>query len=159
MAQLLLLCIFQGPVLGDNQVIGFNDICTLKAWGQNWTDVWDEEAQALYAFNGDRWITYENETSVLAKIDFLCQHGLAGVKLWSIDSDDWAGACGMGPNLMLETINHALATRPACQSKSDVVTILVIVSLTLTMTCAFFGILLCWGWGQMNPGNAYSIFW
>ena len=55
-----------------------------------------------------KWVSYDNEESIRAKVHFAYDHDLAGVMTWSIDTDDFRGICG-GPHFpLLRTINHAL---------------------------------------------------
>lgn len=75
---------------------------------ESWTVAWDEHHEAPYMHKGVKWVSYDNEESIKVKSDFAYKHNLAGVMVWSIDTDDFRGKCG-GPTFpLLRTINHAL---------------------------------------------------
>jgi len=64
-------------------------------------------------FRGDQWLSYDNERSIQSKSEYAYDQGLAGVMVWSIDTDDFLGMCN-GPKFpLLRTINHALHMREA----------------------------------------------
>lgn len=48
---------------------------------------WDSECQAPYLFNGDTLISYDDETSVRAKVAFAKDMGLAGLMYWEHSND------------------------------------------------------------------------
>nr|WP_177182473.1 glycoside hydrolase family 18 protein [Paenibacillus sp. OV219] len=48
---------------------------------------WDDEAKAPYLFNGQSFITYEDEESLKNKADFVIQEGLAGIMFWEYYCD------------------------------------------------------------------------
>ena len=47
-----------------------------------------------------KWVSYDNEESIRTKVRFAYDHDLAGVMTWSIDTDDFRGACN-GPKFPL----------------------------------------------------------
>lgn len=47
----------------------------------------DDEAKASYAFDGDTFITLENEDSIRAKIDYVFEKNLAGIMFWEYATD------------------------------------------------------------------------
>ena len=49
---------------------------------------------------GDQWLSYDNERSIRVKTEYAWDEGLAGVMTWSIDTDDFRGACN-GPKFPL----------------------------------------------------------
>lgn len=49
---------------------------------------WDEQAQAPYLFNGDTFISYEDEMSLKAKCNFVEKKGLAGIMYWAYGSHE-----------------------------------------------------------------------
>ncbi len=48
---------------------------------------WDEEAKAPYLFNGDTFISYEDEQSMADKISYVKEKGLGGVMYWEYKCD------------------------------------------------------------------------
>jgi chitinase len=53
--------------------------------------VWEEYNMAPYMFRGERWVSYDDERSLEVKAGFAFDQGLAGVMVWSIDTDDFRG--------------------------------------------------------------------
>lgn len=53
-----------------------------------YTRYWDEQAQAPFLFNGDTFISYEDEMSIKAKCRFIEEKGLAGIMYWAYGSHD-----------------------------------------------------------------------
>lgn len=58
-----------------------------------WTSYWDTNTQTPYAVNENKVLTYDNKRSLKEKIKFAMQKKLAGVMVWSIDTDDFQGDC------------------------------------------------------------------
>ncbi|SDS91884.1 chitinase [Paenibacillaceae bacterium GAS479] len=48
---------------------------------------WDEEAQAPYLFNGETFISYEDEQSIAAKCTYIREHALGGLMFWEYGLD------------------------------------------------------------------------
>jgi len=48
---------------------------------------WDQEAKAPYLFNGATYISYDDETSIRLKIDYLLEKGLRGIMYWEYKCD------------------------------------------------------------------------
>lgn len=49
---------------------------------------WDDEAKAPYLFNGDTFISYEDEESIKHKCDYLKEQELDGIMFWEYKCDD-----------------------------------------------------------------------
>lgn len=49
---------------------------------------WDEEAKAPWLYNGDRFISYDDEESLGWKIGYLKEKGLAGIMCWEYGCDE-----------------------------------------------------------------------
>ncbi|XP_045471267.1 probable chitinase 2 [Harmonia axyridis] len=85
---------FQGPFTRENGFMGFNEICLeLNNKTAGWTTYWDSDTHTPYAVNGNKVLTYDNERSLREKVKFAMQKKLAGVMVWSIDTDDFLGDC------------------------------------------------------------------
>jgi len=106
---------FKGPYTREDGFLGYNEICLQQKQdvGQTWNVQWDEYYKAPFMFRGDQWLSYDNERSIQSKSEYAYDQGLAGVMVWSIDTDDFLGMCN-GPKFpLLRTINHALHMREA----------------------------------------------
>ncbi|RAP78026.1 glycoside hydrolase family 18 protein [Paenibacillus montanisoli] len=51
------------------------------------TRYWDDEAKAPFLFNGESFITYEDEESLRHKAEFVQREGLAGIMFWEYKCD------------------------------------------------------------------------
>lgn len=48
---------------------------------------WDDEAKASYLYNGDVWVSYEDERAIGEKMKYLKEKGLKGIMLWEYTHD------------------------------------------------------------------------
>ena len=63
---------------------------------------------APYAYNGQQWIGYEDEKSVVTKTQYIQQMNLGGAMIWSIDTDDFNGYCTGKKFAIIATIAETL---------------------------------------------------
>lgn len=85
---------FAGPFTRENGFMGYNEICLeLSNETAAWKILWDKESSTPYALRKDQAISYDNEESLREKIRFAMKKKLAGVMVWSIDTDDFHGDC------------------------------------------------------------------
>lgn len=52
-----------------------------------YTRFWDDESKAPYLFNGDTFISYDDEESIICKADYVKENGLKGLMFWLYDAD------------------------------------------------------------------------
>eukprot|EP00092_Neocalanus_flemingeri_P017579 GFUD01019020.1.p1 GENE.GFUD01019020.1~~GFUD01019020.1.p1 ORF type:complete len:440 (+),score=91.01 GFUD01019020.1:70-1389(+) len=103
---------FQGPYTREDGFMGYNEICEEQMdLDHPWTYVWEEHTMAPYMFRGNRWVSFDDEKSLEHKTKFAYDQGLAGVMVWSIDTDDFRGTCGGLKFPLLRTLNLALVRR------------------------------------------------
>lgn len=57
------------------------------------TYYFDDESKVPYAVRERDWISYENAVSIKDKAQWILDAGVAGVMIWNLNSDDWAGLC------------------------------------------------------------------
>lgn len=60
-----------------------------------WKKFWDSESRTPFAVRGAQLITYDDERSVYEKVKFAMEKNLAGIMVWSVDTDDFQGDCAM----------------------------------------------------------------
>lgn len=65
----------------------------LKNKSLGWQKYWDDESKTPFAVNGDKVITYDDERSLTEKVRFAMEKKLAGIMVWSLDTDDFQGDC------------------------------------------------------------------
>ncbi len=66
--------------------MGFDDIEKLIV-SDNLKEYWDDSAKAPYLYNGDIWISYDNEQSVEIKTDYIKKKNLGGIMIWEYSHD------------------------------------------------------------------------
>ncbi|XP_046446089.1 probable chitinase 2 [Daphnia pulex] len=100
---------FPGPYTREDGFLGYNEICkelTAKNQeGDKWVEQWDEIAQVPYMYNGERWVSYDNQQSVAIKARYAFNQGLAGLMIWAIDNDDFMAECSNVRYPLLRAIN------------------------------------------------------
>ena len=110
---------FRGPYTREDGFLGYNEVCEeLMEQDNPWEQKWHEHHHAPYMHKHLKWVSYDNEESIRIKSHYAHDNHLAGVMVWSIDTDDFKGVCG-GPKFpLLRTINNALYTRAQGLSKA-----------------------------------------
>nr|QIJ96694.1 chitinase 2a [Glyphodes pyloalis] len=85
---------FKGPYTGEAGFMGYNEICQeLSNKSSKWTRHWHDQSSTPYLRDGNRIITYDNARSIAIKVKTAIDYGLGGLMVWSIDTDDFKGAC------------------------------------------------------------------
>ena len=73
----------------------------------NWTLERDEDLTGPYAFLGNKWIAFDDDTSLKIKAKYVLLRDLAGVGLMSVDADDVDNVCGKVRHIIsLLTTDH-----------------------------------------------------
>ncbi|KAJ0171833.1 hypothetical protein K1T71_012596 [Dendrolimus kikuchii] len=98
-----------GPYTATSGLIGYNEICA-KFQSESWTKHYDSLAKVPYAHMNRNWVSYDNPDSITLKTEYALSMGLAGIMLWSIETDDFNNVCGGGNYPLLKAINKALAS-------------------------------------------------
>merc|ERR1719233_526879 len=78
-----------------------------------WSVEWEDRYHAPYMYRGNRWFSYDNNQSLAIKTEYSYDQGMAGVMIWSLETDDFLGICNNNNTRypLLRTINHALFRR------------------------------------------------
>ncbi|CAJ0934576.1 unnamed protein product, partial [Mesorhabditis belari] len=78
----------------------YTDVCNLtstKHGEVTYKEYWNDKAASSYIVGTDKvWLTTENPLSVGIKAKYAKDIGCAGIMLFQIVTDDWAGLCGKG---------------------------------------------------------------
>lgn len=96
----------KGPMTEEAGMLGYNEYCKMLKSGQ-WTTQWSDQFSVPYAYKGNQWLSYDDKKSIDKKLDYLLQKKLGGAMVWSIDTDDFKGECGVKYPLM-KTISKKL---------------------------------------------------
>ncbi|KAI9565681.1 hypothetical protein GHT06_009473 [Daphnia sinensis] len=102
---------FQGPYTREDGFLGYNEICkelTTKKEGNEWVEQWDDVAQVPYMYNGEKWVSFDNQRSVAIKARYAFNQGLGGLMVWAIDNDDFMPECSNVRYPLLRAINAEL---------------------------------------------------
>ncbi|EDV95540.1 probable chitinase 2 [Drosophila grimshawi] len=92
---------FQGPFTREDGFLGYNEICRiLSNKTSGWSKKWDAPTSQILAksernvFTQDvSVVTFDSSRSIANKVKFAVQKKLAGVMVWSVDTDDFLGKC------------------------------------------------------------------
>lgn len=88
-----------GEYTKESGFLAYYEICT-----GSWNHVWSNEQSVPYAYSGNQWVGYDNPESIRLKVEYMSSKGLAGIMIWSIETDDFLGKCG-SVNPLLNVIN------------------------------------------------------
>ncbi|KAI1306047.1 Chitotriosidase-1 [Halotydeus destructor] len=66
---------------------------------------WDAPVGVLES----KWLSFENQASMLLKIEYAREKQLGGIAFYSVDSDDRSGLCQLGKSPLLRTVVDAVA--------------------------------------------------
>ncbi|KAH8314347.1 chitinase-3-like protein 1 [Drosophila kikkawai] len=88
-------------------VLGYNELCE-QMGEEEWTQKWESVQQVPYAYRQRQWVGYEDMRSLSLKAQFVMQHQLGGIMIWSLESDDFRGTCGQQRYPLLHEINRVL---------------------------------------------------
>ncbi|XP_058065750.1 probable chitinase 2 [Anopheles bellator] len=89
---------FPGPSTKENGFMGYNEVCEeLKRNPSDWTLSWDAAAAEMVATKSNdtvsQVVVYDNTRSIANKVRFAVRQKLAGLMVWSVDTDDFNGLC------------------------------------------------------------------
>ncbi|XP_065367781.1 chitinase-3-like protein 1 [Calliphora vicina] len=94
-----------GPYTQEGGFMGYNEICSFE---NTWSYKWASEYDVPFIHNANQWIGYDNIKSLEMKVEFGNSLNLAGVMIWSIETDDFRGMCGAGKYPLLTAVNNKL---------------------------------------------------
>ncbi|CAG9096681.1 unnamed protein product [Plutella xylostella] len=67
-----------------------------------------------YATLDDQWVSFDDDSMIRHKAEYIREMGLGGSMIWSLDLDDFTGKyCGCGKAPLLQNINHVLRGKEA----------------------------------------------
>ncbi|XP_013168690.1 PREDICTED: probable chitinase 2 [Papilio xuthus] len=96
-----------GPYTSTNGIIGYNEFCT-KLQRETWNVRYDNLAKVPYAVQNKNWVSYDDASSLTAKVEYGLSKNIGGIMVWSIETDDFRNVCGNGRYPLLNAINRAL---------------------------------------------------
>lgn len=96
---------FSGPYTRKNGLLGYNEICLMSDWEESYNDEYSQAVIKHKEGNEMRVAVFDNIRSVDEKVKYAAKRNLAGVMVWSIDTDDFRGECRSGKYPLLRAIN------------------------------------------------------
>lgn len=106
----------EGDYVQEPGFWGYNEICfAVDSPSSNWIKCWENVTHTPYAFKDDQFMSYDNGRSLTEKVKLAIKKKLAGVAVWSLDTDDFRGTCTFGKSgstgyPLMRAINNALDT-------------------------------------------------
>ncbi|XP_071539679.1 chitinase-3-like protein 1 [Panulirus ornatus] len=99
----------EGPYIRIPGTLGFNEICE-RVISKNCTIVHDPALHEpyFYCYNDNIWCGFDDEDSVYEKARYAKNMGLAGVVVWTIDTDDFHPMCYNEPFHLVKNMKRAL---------------------------------------------------
>lgn len=73
-----------GPVTMSTGFVAYSEIVD-----NQWTSAVDQTSQTVYAWSQDQFVTYDNEDTIRAKVDYAISKNLGGAFVWSLADDDF----------------------------------------------------------------------
>ncbi|XP_055474134.1 chitinase-like protein 3 [Psammomys obesus] len=96
-----------GPYTEMSGTWAYYEICTFLNDGA--TEAWDAAQEVPYAYQGNKWVGYDNVKSFHIKAEWLKQNNLGGAMLWTLDMDDFTGFfCNQGQFPLTSILKNAL---------------------------------------------------
>ena len=98
----------------------FNEYCNKVQPTGEWVRVWEEDMKVPYMYKGDEWLSYEDEQSVEAKVDYAEKQGLAGVAINNLAYDDFDGRCNLSNRFpIVRLVNEKMKNAEGCKESGS----------------------------------------
>ncbi|XP_069978338.1 chitinase-3-like protein 1 [Penaeus vannamei] len=103
-----------GPYTATLGILGYNEICELQHGSDQWTVVRDPAMHEPYAYSttDKTWCGYEDSQSLWRKGQYARSQGLAGVMVWSLETDDFSGSCTGRPYNLIRSMTEGFLDLP-----------------------------------------------
>ena len=76
------------------------------------TYFWDDEQKVPYAIKGDQWVGFDDERSLIEKMNWVISNNYAGSMVWTVDMDDFLGTCSGVKYPLLNIMAHYMYGKP-----------------------------------------------
>ncbi|XP_064600854.1 uncharacterized protein LOC135467029 [Liolophura sinensis] len=96
-----------GPHTNESGILAYYEICDALE-NRGWQLEWIDDQYVPYAHGQGDWVGFENQDSLIIKMNDVLKRGLGGVLVWSIEMDDFTGHCNEGRFPLLRAINNVL---------------------------------------------------
>ncbi|XP_044591649.1 probable chitinase 10 [Cotesia glomerata] len=96
-----------GNFTNESGFLSYYEVCGFLN-EDNTTLVWDSEQQVPFAYRDDQWVGFDDERSLINKMNWLKEEGFGGIMIWSVDMDDFRGSCGAGKYPLISAMKNEL---------------------------------------------------
>ncbi|XP_043513826.1 mucin-5AC-like isoform X1 [Frieseomelitta varia] len=101
----------EGEATREKGYLAYYEICEGLAQSDEWEVIQpNPKAMGPYAYKGDQWVGYDDESIVRLKARYVNEKNLGGIMFWTIDNDDFRGRCHGRPYPLIEAAKEALLT-------------------------------------------------
>ncbi|WAR21135.1 CHIT1-like protein, partial [Mya arenaria] len=100
-----------GKYTDEPGFLAYYEVCELLSSEQaDFRRHWLQQADVPYMEDGQDWVGYDDPDSITAKVAWLIGEGYAGAMVWTLDMDDFRGACPLSraPYPMINRIHRLL---------------------------------------------------
>ncbi|XP_073972533.1 probable chitinase 2 isoform X1 [Rhodnius prolixus] len=106
----------------EKGIIGYNEVCYELSTTSGWKEMWDDASSTPYAVNHKKFVSYDNQRSILEKVKLVNLKGLGGAMVYTLDTDDFRGLCqGDRYPLVTAVRDHLNKDRPITISNVSIV--------------------------------------
>lgn len=103
-----------GPYTGASGILSYAEICH-KLSTAGWQQGYDTTVEQAFVYGDRQWVSYDNERSITAKMNYANSRQLGGAMIWALDFDDFTGqACGGQKYPLLRLINRVSSHHLKC---------------------------------------------
>lgn len=84
---------FRSPGTNKYGLIAYYEICKELKLNNTLTEEWDQKSSTPVAYKGNRFVSFEDEISLIEKVKLVNKYKLGGIMLFTLDTDDFNGQC------------------------------------------------------------------
>jgi len=99
-----------GEFTKESGFLAFYEVCQMMKEGA--TYFWDDEQKVPYVVKNDQWVGFDDERSIIEKMNWLISNNYAGAMVWTVDMDDFLGTCAGVKYPLLSIMAHYMYGRP-----------------------------------------------
>ncbi|KAK6959685.1 chitotriosidase-1 [Biomphalaria glabrata] len=104
-----------GQYTKESGILAYYEVC-MNLRDKGWKQEWIDDQMVSYAYSGHQWVGYEDRRSMAFKAANIMKRDVGGAFVWSVEMDDFNGACGQGQYPLLSTLVDALGHGPVSQT-------------------------------------------
>uniref|UniRef100_A0A0C9RT37 CHIA_1 protein n=1 Tax=Fopius arisanus TaxID=64838 RepID=A0A0C9RT37_9HYME len=97
--------------LGEMGFTNYREVCEFIRKGGS--KVFDEDSRTPYAYGKHDWVSFDDQVSVMEKVEWIKLNGFRGAMILSLNTDDWNGTCHDNETFPLTRVvaNNLLSSR------------------------------------------------